>query len=278
MAGLGDTTAFLKQVRKYADAGMSGSAGPTRCREVSDFGENPGGLRMLAYAPVGLPAGAPLVVTLHGCTQYGEAYAAGAGWLDLADRLGFAVLAPEQVQGNNPSRCFNWFSSEDVRRGGGEVCSIANMIAAMVRDHHLDPDQVFITGLSAGGAMTAAMLAAYPELFAGGAIIAGLPYGSAATLPDALKVMQSGDGRSSAVLSELVRKAAPASKRPLRLSIWHGDADHTVHPSNGRDLAKQWTAAHGLKGAGETIGHDGYNRQTWTGRSVVAVRPQKAAI
>ena len=38
------------------------------------------------------------------------------------------------------------------------------------------PQEVYVTGLSAGGGMTAVMLAAYPELFAGGAIIAGIPY------------------------------------------------------------------------------------------------------
>ena len=39
-----------------------------------------------------------------------------------------------------------------------------------------------MTGLSAGGAMTSVMLATYPEVFAAGAIIAGLPLMAARTI------------------------------------------------------------------------------------------------
>ena len=53
------------------------------------------------------------------------------------------------------------------------------MIARMVGDHKIDQHRIFVTGLSAGGAMTSVMLATYPEIFAGGAIIAGLPFGVA---------------------------------------------------------------------------------------------------
>jgi feruloyl esterase len=37
----------------------------------------------------------------------------------------------------------------------------------MRRSHSIDPACIFITGLSAGGAMTSVMLATYPEVFAG---------------------------------------------------------------------------------------------------------------
>ena len=99
------------------------------------------------------------------------------------------MLLPEQRRGNNPNVCFDWFQPEDIKRGEGEVASIAAMVRNMVAEHGLDPTRIFVTGLSAGGAMTAAMLATYPELFAGGAIIAGLPYGSAHNVKEALGTM-----------------------------------------------------------------------------------------
>src|SRR5580692_10362232 len=74
------------------------------------FAPNPGNLRMFRYLPRGLKHGAPLVVALHGCGQTASAYDTGTGWSRLADRLGFALLAPEQKAVNNPNTCFNWFA------------------------------------------------------------------------------------------------------------------------------------------------------------------------
>jgi poly(hydroxyalkanoate) depolymerase family esterase len=243
MPGLGETTAMLARLRRAATMTASTTAANTALVETVAFGENPGALRMLSHAPDGLAAHAPLVVVLHGCTQTAEGHAVSGGWIALADRLGFAVLAPEQAAANNPNRCFNWFEPGDTTRGQGEAASIAAMVVAAIRAHRCDPRRVFVTGLSAGGAMTAVMLATYPELFAGGAVVAGLAYGVARGVPDALRVMGRGDGRAAPVLGNLVRRDAAA---PLRLAIWHGDADHTVNVANAQDLTRQWTAATGL--------------------------------
>src|SRR4051812_42744683 len=104
MPGLGDTTAMLARMRRAAPA--LGSAGTMTERA---FAPNPGRLTLWHYKPAGLASGAPLVVVLHGCAQTAEAFAAGSGWLQLADSLGFQVAAPEQSPQNNPNRCFNWF-------------------------------------------------------------------------------------------------------------------------------------------------------------------------
>ena len=179
MAGLADTVAELLSRTRAASLGAGVSGEGAELRPVTQFGSNPGALRMWLHVPEGLTAKAPLVVVLHGCGQTAAGYAAGAGWLATADRYGFAVLCPEQVGSNNANLCFNWFEEADIRRGGGEAESVAQMVRRAVDDLDLDGRRVFITGLSAGGAMAAVMLAAYPETFAAGAIIAGLPYGAA---------------------------------------------------------------------------------------------------
>ena len=79
----------------------------------------------------------------------------------------------------------------------------------MICNHAIDRSRVFIVGLSAGGAMTAAMLAAYPDVFAGGAIIAGLPYGSAATVQTAFETMAQGSDRLPEEWGDLIRSASP---------------------------------------------------------------------
>jgi poly(hydroxyalkanoate) depolymerase family esterase len=261
MPGLGETTAMLARLRRTSMKTPSTTPASGSLVETLAFGENPGALRMLSHTPDALAAGAPLVVVLHGCTQTAEGHAVAGGWITLADRLGFAVLAPEQVAANNPNRCFNWFEPGDTTRGRGEAASIAAMIAAMVQTHACDPRRVFVTGLSAGGAMTAVMLATYPELFAGGAIIAGLAYGVARGVPDALRVMGRGDGRGATALGSLVKRSDAG---PLKLAIWQGDADYTVNAANAQDLARQWTSAlHLAQPHGEVAKLGNRTRSTW---------------
>src|SRR5436190_20948624 len=107
MAGLGETTAALRRMRKAAAAASGAPTATGRLTETS-FSPNPGNLRMLSYAPAGVAKPA-LVVILHGCSQTAEAFAQGSGWIELAGRCGFALLCPEQKPANNANRCFNWF-------------------------------------------------------------------------------------------------------------------------------------------------------------------------
>ncbi|HTI66153.1 MAG TPA: PHB depolymerase family esterase [Caulobacteraceae bacterium] len=266
MAGLEQTVAALARMKELARrAGAEPPHPPRRMTERHGFGANPGALRMLVYAPKGLPEGSPLVVTLHGCGQGAEAYAAGAGWLALADRLGFVVVAPEQSAANNANRCFNWFEPDDVAPGYGEAASIRQMVDAAVGDCDLDPSRVYVTGLSAGGAMTTALLAAYPEVFAAGAVLAGLPYRAADDVMAAFGAMFQPQARPARELGDLVRGASGYAGPWPRLSIWHGDADSTVSVLNEGEIAKQWVNVHGLAYAAAAHDHvDGQRHLVWS--------------
>ena len=139
----------------------------TRLRQLPGFGSNPGNLRMFAHAPDPLPNMPPLVVALHGCSQSAVEYDRGTGWSTLADRLGFVVVYPEQLPSNNPKTCFSWFQPGDIARNGGEALSIHEMVETAIARFGVDRRKVFVTGLSAGGAMASVMLATYPEVYAG---------------------------------------------------------------------------------------------------------------
>ena len=197
-----------------------------RLQEVFSFGSNPGNLRMFTYRPPTLAEKPALVVVLHGCTQTAAGYDLGAGWSTLADRYGFALLFPEQQRFNNPNGCFNWFLPEDSQRDRGEPLSIRQMIEKSIVDHGIDRRRIFVTGLSAGGAMTSIMLACYPDVFAGGAIVAGLPYGAAANVQQAFASMFQSPSRPAREWGDLVRKASSHRGRG-RVSVWHGNADKT---------------------------------------------------
>jgi feruloyl esterase len=183
--------------------------------EISSFGSNPGNLRMLTYVPPQLPDSAPLVVVLHGCLQTARAYDEGSGWSMLARRHSFALVYAEQSQANNPNRCFNWFQPHDARRGSGEALSIRQMVTRMRRTHSIDPARIFITGLSAGGAMTSVMLATYPEVFAGGGIIAGLPWRGGRNAPRHVRHEEAAGAHPPAM----------GGPRPLRVVIYRLLAD-----------------------------------------------------
>ncbi|OII61259.1 esterase [Streptomyces sp. CC53] len=209
---------------------------------ITGFGSNPGNLSMYAYAPDGLPAGAPLVVALHGCTQSAGDYFAHSGWPELADRYGFALVLPQTGTANNANACFNWFEPGDSARGHGEALSIRQMVDDALARFGGDFRRVHITGLSAGGGMTANMLAAYPDVFAGGAVHSGLPARCASSLSTAYTCMYSPPDRTPAQWGDLVRAAAPAGTASWpRVAIWQGTADTTVRPANAAELRDQWT-------------------------------------
>jgi poly(hydroxyalkanoate) depolymerase family esterase len=246
--------------------GLDRTGKSSRLTETTGFGTNPGDLRMFSYLPGDQRARQkfPLVVVLHGCTQNAAGYDAGAGWSTLADRYGFALLMPEQKPSNNGNCCFNWFNPEDTARGSGEALSIRQMIARMARDYGIDKDRIFVTGLSAGGAMTSVMLATYPEVFAGGAVIAGLPYGIATNVQQALNGMYQSPSRPARELGDLVRNASKHKGPWPKLSVWHGSADKTVNPSNADEIVKQWLDVHQLPPAPmseSAVG--GYPRAIW---------------
>ena len=146
----------------------------------------------------------------------------------------------------------------------GEARSIRQMVEKISSDLNTDRRSIFITGLSAGGAMTNVMLATYPEIFAAGGIIAGLPYGVASNIDEALHCMCPGSERTAEDLGDRVRAASSHTAQWPRVSVWHGDADNTVTSLNSSETVKQWLNVHGLSNQPTFIDdQNGCRRQVW---------------
>ncbi len=169
----------------------------------------------------------PLVVMLHGCTQDPDDFANGTQMNLLAEEMGCLVVYPAQSQQANASRCWNWFSAVDQTRGQGEPSIIAGITETIIHNYAVDTDQVYVAGLSAGGAMATIMGTLYPELYAAVGVHSGLPFASAKDLPSALAAMKGNFGRS-----------APGAKS-VPIIVFHGDKDTTVHPACGEEIVKQ---------------------------------------
>ena len=244
MRNISDTISRLIALRGRPRFQPEHAIFPDRLSDLTGFGSNPGALAAKVYLPNLLPDAAPLVVVLHGCTQSAAGYDHGSGWSHMADQEGFALLFPEQQRSNNSNLCFNWFQPQDTARHRGEALSIRQMIETMVLAHGLDRSRIFVTGLSAGGAIASVMLATYPEVFAGGAIIAGLPYGAANTLPEAFDRMRGHGLPTKRHLQKLLRGASPHNGPWPSISIWHGSADAIVSPMNADAIVGKWLAVH----------------------------------
>ena len=183
-----------------------------------------------------IPASQPgkpraLVLMLHGCTQNPDDFARGTRMNALGAEYNALVLYPAQTRQANAQGCWNWFKHNHQGRDRGEPALLAAMVKEVAQSHGVDPAHIYVAGLSAGGAMAAILATTHPDVFAAAGVHSGLPAGAARDLPGALAAMQGQGGPLP----------GPARKSGVRMIVFHGDADATVHPSNGDRVA----AGHG---------------------------------
>jgi poly(hydroxyalkanoate) depolymerase family esterase len=200
--------------------------------------------RWFVHTPPGVAttSRAPLLVMLHGCTQSAQSFVAATGMNEAADRHGFVVLYPEQGPAANQRGCWNWFEAAHQSRGAGEPAAIAGAtraVLAAVSRRPIDPDRVFVAGLSAGGAMAAVLAVTHPDLFAGVAVHSGLAYRSATTMRGAFAAMARG-GPHPEREGLAAAEATGARARPIPALVLHGTKDRLVAPVNGEQAVVQW--------------------------------------
>ncbi|MDQ0396000.1 extracellular catalytic domain type 1 short-chain-length polyhydroxyalkanoate depolymerase [Labrys monachus] len=186
------------------------------------------------YIPAAAAQGARgLVVMLHGCKQDADDFAAGTGMNARAEEYGLVIAYPNQSQGANPSACWNWFNPADQTREAGEPAIIAGMTRALQAEFSVPRDRTFVAGLSAGAAMAVVMGETHPDLYAAVGAHSGLAYRSANDAMSAFAAMR------GEVPGGLVRDLPAADAAPVRMIIFQGRADGTVHPSNAERIAER---------------------------------------
>jgi poly(3-hydroxybutyrate) depolymerase len=197
--------------------------------KVDHFGKNKGNLKMYHYVPANLDAtkDIPLVIVVHGCTQSAELIAKETAWNKLADSLNFIVIYPEQKQINNLAKCYNFYICYNSKKDKGEVSSIKDMLDYTLKTHHIDSSKIFITGFSAGGAISNAMLNAYPTLFNAGALFSAP--------------------------SNLFNPNKKQSKDQPKVAIIQGYKDLVVPKGNANRILKQWTTKNQIADSNFTV-------------------------
>jgi poly(hydroxyalkanoate) depolymerase family esterase len=220
--------------------------------EVTNFGNNPGGMRMHIYVPDTHPANPAIVVAMHGCGGTGPGFYAGSEFASLADRYGFIVIYPSAQQQAGFGNCFDTWSDAAKHRGGGsDPVSIVSMVTYAEQHNGGDPNRVYATGSSSGGMMTNEMLALYPDVFKAGAAFMGVPFNCFANAadypPGSSKCTGGSMNRTPQEWGDAVRQAYPGYTGPRpRMQLWHGTADNLVPYSLLQEEIEQWTNVFGL--------------------------------
>lgn len=175
------------------------------------------------------------MVYLHGCIQPAVQAAIGTRWDELADVDKFIVVYPQQqttfsatpYPDGNGAGCWNWFLPQNEGRTG-EAATIAGITRQVMATEPVDPNRVYIDGISAGAIMANLMAANYPDLYAALGSIAGCSYPDCAD-PSGAATFQAESSRARVmpVLAE-VGSADTVAPPPLTVGVvqsWLGADD-----------------------------------------------------
>jgi poly(hydroxyalkanoate) depolymerase family esterase len=200
----------------------------------------------------------PLVVMLHGCTQSADDFAGATRMNAAADDRGCLVAYPIQSRSANQAKCWNWFLPQDQQRDRGEPAIVVGIIEAIAAEYAVDPQRIYVAGLSAGGAAAAVLGSQYPDVFAAIGVHSGIACGAATDVLSAFAAM-SGKTAASAV------KARSDRRGDLPTIVFHGDRDRTVHLSNSDGIVASNRSSELLSSIETGQAGDGhaYSRQTF---------------
>lgn len=197
------------------------------------------GRNVRVFVPTTPATPTSLVVMLHGCTQTAEQFAAATRMDEIAEKNGFVVAYPEQSAGTIATRCFRWFEPEHQARDAGEPKELADAADAVGKAHGVDPERVYVAGLSAGAAMSVILGATYPDRFTAIGVVAGIEYKGATSASGGFSVAQSG-GPDPDQQGVLAHAAMGPRARALPAFVLHGTSDGVVARVNGDQVVAQW--------------------------------------
>jgi len=230
--------------------------------EVTGFGANPTGLQMFLYEPDHVRRHPAVVVVLHYCTGSGPGMFSGTQFASLADLYGFLVVYPSAPR---EGHCFDVSSPGALtHNGNSDPVGIVSMVTYLVRNRHADRHRVYVTGWSSGAMMTNVLLGDYPDVFAAGSAVMGVPFGCFATTDGSMWNSTCAHGeiiKTPDEWGDLVRGASRFHGKRPPMQLWHGTADTILFYPNFGEEIKQWT---NVLGAPLTPAFTDHPQPTWT--------------
>lgn len=196
----------------------------------------------------------PLIVDLHGCSSNADEEARWSRFNELAERFNVLVAYPEQSPEANGNRCWNWFLEEHYHRDAGEPLLIAGITREVMAGWAVNPQRVYVAGISAGGAMSVIMAATYPDLYAAAMVYAGCQYQGGATCMGAGATLPAEESGRRAY------EAMGSRARVVPVLVIQGDTDPLVPPANAERVVQQFLASDDWADNGANDGSVNRNR------------------
>ncbi len=196
-----------------------------------------GKLSTILYVPSTPPVLAgkrALMVSLHGCGQSNELFHENTNWSGVAARYGMVVAIPnssgEGIYGK--FACWNFPVGMNMSRTQSDAKYVLDMVEALLQDSSLniDPAQVYISGLSSGGALVSSLACLAPEVFAGAGVSAATPPGADGKIIDKVYMSISQGVSNCKVLSNKDGAKAQSWLNSQMHSAICGSLDERVSP------------------------------------------------
>jgi len=225
------------------------------------------------YTPASYQAGTamPLIMVLHGCGQplgsHPWAIAYDTHMNQLAEAHQFLVVYPHEFAPPdiNPISCWNFFLSENQQRDEGEPASLAGIVQDMRSNTSrwtIDPQRIYVVGISSGGGVVANLGATYPDLFAAIAVHSGGEYGCSLRVLAEHVILSELEILSGEINLQDIAVIPPgpdpieqgqkafnvmgSHARPVPTIVFHGTADPISDPINGNQVTQQWITTNHL--------------------------------
>ncbi len=197
-------------------------------------------------SPIG--NGRSLLIILHGCTHpisdfISTGSQTGAQLEDPSEEYGMVVAVPDAANKEGFS-CWGYWTSQN--RNVGDYANLIDLVDEMTGDsnYNIDPNQVYVAGLSSGASFANTIACLAPDVFAGVGVSAGPTIGTSAN--DAI----GGYGNVPPSTFKARCEGYAGSNRSFLqtqvASIGHGDADTLVSTQYNRQNAEGMAAVYGV--------------------------------
>lgn len=179
---------MIKTIAKYVGITLGAGLLCANASAVSWDSKSIGGLSTSVYVPATsspIGEGRALLIVLHGCTQANTAFQT-ANLDKAAEEYGMVIAVPDAAE-KKGYNCWGYWT--DGRQGAPrgrdlhDYKRVHDLTKEMIADssYDIDPSQVYIAGLSSGGAFAMTLGCMSPDLYAGMGLDASPSAGTSST-------------------------------------------------------------------------------------------------